>query len=183
MFKIFCVFLIMSRVLAKVIQLSQGIRSWQIIRRQPVLWLGLVLAALIVGFIITLQTAEAQGDLFSFTTVGNGLIWAFSQLFLAVARLMMSLTVFFLQLFIQLAAYNNFIDAPPVVIGWLMVRDVANMFFVVALLVIAFGTILGLEQYEWKKTLLKLILAAIFINFSKLFVHHRKSFINLLMVF
>lgn len=149
----------MSRVLAKV---------KRVFKRQPILWLGLFLAIIVTGFIFTLQPAAAAPDLISFTTIANGVIWAFTNILLALARLGMSVMVFFLQLFIQLAAYNNFIDAPPVVIGWLMVRDVANMFFVVALLVIAFGTILGLEQYEWKKTLMKLILAAIFINFSKL---------------
>ncbi len=57
---------------------------------------------------------------------------------------------------------------PTVRIGWAMVRDVANMFFVVVLLAIAFGTILGVEQYQWNKTLVKMILAAIFVNFSNL---------------
>ncbi len=102
------------------------------------------------------------------TTIGNGLIYGFTYIMLALARFFMSISIFFLQFFIEIAKYNNFIDAPPVVIGWLMVRDVANMFFVVILLIIAFATILGLEQYEWKKTLIKLVLAAIFINFSKL---------------
>jgi hypothetical protein len=40
--------------------------------------------------------------------------------------------------------------------------------FLVVLLVTAIGLILGAEQYEWKKTLVKFILAAVFINFSKM---------------
>jgi hypothetical protein len=48
-----------------------------------------------------------------------------------------------------------------------MVRDVTNMFFVIILLVIAFGTILGLEQYEYKKLLFKMIAAAVIVNFSR----------------
>ncbi|HNU96367.1 MAG TPA: hypothetical protein PKH95_03080, partial [Candidatus Magasanikbacteria bacterium] len=43
-----------------------------------------------------------------------------------------------------------------------------NMFFVVILLVIAFGTVLGLEQYEWKKLMIKLLFAAVLVNFSRL---------------
>lgn len=100
--------------------------------------------------------------------VVNAIITALSWVFLKVGELFIGITVFFLDFFIEIAAYNNFSGAPPVLIGWFMIRDLANMFFVIMLLVIAFGTILGLEQYEWKKTLAKLILAAILINFSKL---------------
>jgi hypothetical protein len=84
------------------------------------------------------------------------------------STIFMKFAIFFLELFINLAKYNNYVNAPTVIIGWLLVRDIANMFFVVVLLVIAIGTILGIEQYEWKKTLVKFVFAAIFINFSKL---------------
>ncbi|MFA6427605.1 MAG: hypothetical protein WCW16_04140 [Candidatus Magasanikbacteria bacterium] len=91
-----------------------------------------------------------------------------SWMILGIAQICIALTVFFLRFFITLASYNNYIDTAVVQLGWTMVRDVANMFFVVALLVIAFATILGLEQYEWKKGLAKLIMMALFINFSNL---------------
>ena len=98
----------------------------------------------------------------------GGLIEGVSWIMLTVAQICIALTVFFLRFFITLASYNNYIDVSVVKLGWAMVRDVANMFFVVALLVIAFATILGLEQYEWKKGLIKLIVMAVFINFSNL---------------
>ncbi|HNX58381.1 MAG TPA: hypothetical protein PKK43_04740, partial [Spirochaetota bacterium] len=66
-----------------------------------------------------------------------------------------------------IASYQNFIGSPAVVQGWVIVRDVCNMFFVVVLLIIAFGTILHLENYSYKKWLPKLILMAVLINFSK----------------
>ncbi len=93
---------------------------------------------------------------------------ALSWIMLTIANIALQLTIFFLRFFIMLASYNNFIDVDVVQLGWIMVRDLANMFFVIALLVIAFGTILGLEEYEWKKNLVKLILSAIVINFSNL---------------
>jgi len=68
---------------------------------------------------------------------------------------------------IYIAQYNNFIAAPAVINGWVIVRDLCNMFFVVILLIIAFATILRLENYSYKKWLPKLILMAILINFSK----------------
>lgn len=70
---------------------------------------------------------------------------------------------------IEVASYSDFIHAEAVNKGWVVVRDVCNMFFVVILLVIAFATILGKEEYSAKKNLPKLIMAAVLINFSKMF--------------
>ncbi len=66
-----------------------------------------------------------------------------------------------------IASYQNFIGSQAVFEGWAIVRDLSNMFFVVILLVIAFSTILHLENYSYKKWLPKLILMAVLINFSK----------------
>jgi len=68
---------------------------------------------------------------------------------------------------IFITTYQHFIDSQAVVMGWVIVRDVCNMFFVVILMIIAFGTILHLENYSYKKWLPKLILMAVLINFSK----------------
>ncbi len=75
--------------------------------------------------------------------------------------------VLVMKVLVIVAQYSNFIHAPAVVSGWVIVRDVCNMFFVLILLVIAFGTILKLENYSYKKYLPKLILMAILINFSR----------------
>jgi len=96
------------------------------------------------------------------------IVEAISSMLLGLATVAMALTIFFLRYFITLASYNNYIDVSVVKLGWVMVRDVANMFFVVSLLVIAFATILGVEKYEWKKGLVKLVIMAILINFSNL---------------
>ncbi|MFA6410658.1 MAG: hypothetical protein WCW26_03745 [Candidatus Buchananbacteria bacterium] len=63
--------------------------------------------------------------------------------------------------------YNGFVTATPVIIGWTLVRDVCNLFFVLILLVIALGTILRVESYNFKKLLPKVLLLAILINFSR----------------
>ncbi len=68
---------------------------------------------------------------------------------------------------IYIASYQNFINVQVVILGWETVRDIANMFFVVVLMIIAFGTILHLENYDYKKWLPKLIIMAVLINFSK----------------
>lgn len=68
---------------------------------------------------------------------------------------------------VKVAAYNKFLDATAVVIGWVIVRDLANMFFILILLVISIATILRVEAYSYKKLLPKLLLMAVLINFSK----------------
>ena len=50
--------------------------------------------------------------------------------------------------------------------GWTITRDIVNMFFILALVVIAFATILRIETYGIKTLLPKLILIALLINFS-----------------
>lgn len=68
---------------------------------------------------------------------------------------------------LAVAEYQVFIKVPVVEKGWVVVRDFCNMFFVVVLMIISFGTILHLENYNYKKWLPKLILMAVLINFSK----------------
>ncbi len=92
----------------------------------------------------------------------------FASILLQIASLFLKIALFFLTFIIELASYNGYLDATAVTVGWVMVRDITNMFFVVALLLIAFGTILGIEQYEWKKLLIKFVLAAVLVNFSRL---------------
>jgi len=68
---------------------------------------------------------------------------------------------------ILIASYQDFIGSQAVILGWVIVRDICNMFFVILLLIIAFGTILNIPDYSYKKWLPKLILMAVLINFSK----------------
>lgn len=89
-------------------------------------------------------------------------------LIMSIAQMCIQLTIFFLEFFIDVASFHSFTEVKIVELGWSMVRDVANMFFVVVLLVIAFATILGIDSYEMKSLMPKFILMAILINFSKL---------------
>lgn len=72
-----------------------------------------------------------------------------------------------IDILIKIGGYNDFVDAQMVVIGWQVVRDICNIGFILGLLVIAFGTILRIQTYHYKTTLLKLLLMALLINFSK----------------
>ena len=53
--------------------------------------------------------------------------------------------------------------------GWNIVKELCNFILIIILLFIAFGTILRVESYNYKYLLVKLIVAALLINFSGLF--------------
>lgn len=127
-----------------------------------------ILLLVVIGVFFVVTPAQANNIIDIGTGALNAILRGASYIFLTLAKLAISFTIFALEFFIKVAQYNNYVDAPTVLVGWIMVRDVANMFFVIALLLIAFGTMMGLENYMWTKTLVKLILAAVFINFSNL---------------
>lgn len=68
---------------------------------------------------------------------------------------------------VQVAQFGNIINVPTVIEGWVIIRDLCNMLFILILLIIAFATILRVESYSWKKVLPKLLIMAILINFSR----------------
>lgn len=98
------------------------------------------------------------------TTVINLIVGNLCALLVSVVGLVFTVVI---SILIKIAQYNNFVNSPPVDLGWGIVRDLCNMFFVVILLVIAFGTVLKIETYHYKRLLPKLLLMALLINFSK----------------
>ena len=73
-----------------------------------------------------------------------------------------------IKLLISVAQYNDFINSAAVSKGWIIIRDVFNIGFVLILLVIAFATVLNIEKYSYKRLLGGFLLAAVLVNFSKL---------------
>ncbi len=69
----------------------------------------------------------------------------------------------------MLRGTQGFLDSELVTVGWSVVRDTANMFFILILLVIAFGTILRLEALglTYKRLLTPMIVAILLVNFSR----------------
>jgi hypothetical protein len=67
-----------------------------------------------------------------------------------------------------LMVYNDFVESDAVELGWTLIRDVANLFFVLILLAVAIATILKVESYNFKRFLPKILIMAVLVNFSKL---------------
>lgn len=68
---------------------------------------------------------------------------------------------------IGLFQYTNFVNATIVTVGWNLVRDITNMVFVIMFLVMAFYTVLGKDEYSARKFLVRLVIAAVAVNFSR----------------
>lgn len=96
-----------------------------------------------------------------------GVIGDIGQLIL---KLLGTLLGILIEQLVGIFGFNNFtnLKAPPAVhIGWTIIRDLSNMMFIVALMVIAFGTILKIQSYHARSLLTKMIIMAVLINFSK----------------
>jgi hypothetical protein len=96
--------------------------------------------------------------------------------------LMGKLLIIFINMVVAIAQYDEFVDSRAVSIGWVMIRDLTNIFFVVVMLVIALGTLFNVQTYEYKKLLPKLILAVILVNFSKMIVGMAIDFGQMIML-
>lgn len=119
-----------------------------------------VFACLIIFFPHVVFAQEDQVTVFFAKIIGKLLEWYIA--------LFGGLMTFVMNLVVRVAMYNGFDDASAVKIGWVLMRDLANMALVVILLSMAFGTLLNqggkLGDY---KSLPKFAIIAIVINFSK----------------
>lgn len=73
-----------------------------------------------------------------------------------------------INILIAVAQYNGFSDAEAIKRGWVILRDIGNIFFIIVLMVIAFATILKIENYRYNRLLGRLIIMAVLVNFSKM---------------
>jgi|GEM_PF-971195 len=98
----------------------------------------------------------------------NWVIAIIAKLVIWLAEALGFVLIFLIDFLIKIVQYNNFVKATPVQIGWPLIRDTMNMFFIVVVLVSAFATIIGYpKEFRYRDVLPKLLLMAVLINFSK----------------
>jgi hypothetical protein len=124
-----------------------------------------------------MDTVSASLNQFSGKAVLQGAADALSGIVLGVVIGVLAVIAAFCKSFVEFGAQvldftlnpslYNFTSNTMIVQGWVMVRDICNLFFLLVLLFIAMCTILKIEKYHAKKTLLMLIIMALLINFSK----------------
>ncbi len=130
-------------------------------RRRLILVLAVVLA---IGGLAGPALADTNPVV---NVVGNTIFLLLSTIVMAMTKLFASLTGIFISLLVVVARYNTFLNAPIVQAGWPIVRDLMNMVFIIALLIISAGTVLRLQNYRYNRLLGKLIIMALLVNFSK----------------
>jgi len=84
-----------------------------------------------------------------------------------IAAVLTSAIVLLIDVMVPVMTYNEFTNNHVVSAGWAIVRDTVNMFFVVVLIIIAFGTIFGHSRFKWQQQVPQLMIMALVINFSK----------------
>lgn len=147
---------------------------------------GLILAVIIVGLFLFLPNSGLAQS-YTDTNFGGGLagtaLAIIANIILGIIKFLgASVLIPLINLMVNIIQYNTFLDSYAVQIGWPLVRDIANMFFVVIFLVIAFSTILNISSYHYKSTLFKLIMMALLINFSKLITGFLIDFAQVIML-
>ncbi|MFZ5390890.1 MAG: hypothetical protein ACOZAJ_01265, partial [Patescibacteria group bacterium] len=136
--------------------------------KKPAILIGLGLI-LLAGF-VPLMASASFGS------------WLGQNLILPLAEFIGGLTVSLIGILIGIVQYNDFINAPAVAKGWVVVRDVANMFVIVVMLVIAFATVFRIEEYQYKKLLSKLLIMSVLVNFSKMLTGFFIDFAQVIML-
>ncbi len=99
--------------------------------------------------------------------IGNFIAWGVYLIVFIVTWLLnnvIALIVYFITIILQLNA--NVVMSNAVQSGFAVTLSVANLGFVLGIIIIAIATILHRETYGIKKTLWKLVVAAILVNFS-----------------
>ena len=86
------------------------------------------------------------------------------------AIISLEVTVRILEWIISNPQWLDIHNSVIVTAGWELCKNLANMFLLLIFLVIAFGFILRIESVQSRKSLPRLIIVALLINFSRLFV-------------
>lgn len=151
---------VFARIIAALLWLEKRLEP---IAKHPLGRVGLVLFFVMLGFSPAQTVYAAEGGPGVFETI----LLYIANIALSVAVVLSKLVIVIIQVLIPVMLYNNFSNSPVVTAGWAIVRDTVNMFFVIVLIAIAFGTIFGNEKFKWQQQMTKLMIFAIVINFSK----------------
>ena len=99
--------------------------------------------------------------------LASGLTSLLSWLFVAFINVVGNLLLKAIDILIKIANYGDFLNAPIVEKGWVVIRDLGNIALVFAVLAMAFATIFKRGAYQFSSIMVKILVAALLINFSK----------------
>lgn len=147
-----------------------------------------VLFCLFLGLVFPSQVVQAQGFV-------GGILGALLAIPILFISIVLQVLLFVSNLIVSLASallgwvlspyfmsmpytYGGIVD-----IGWPIVRDLVNMLFIVALVIIGLSTALRIKEYQAQKALPLLIIIAILINFTPVICGFILDAVNIFMNF
>lgn len=115
-----------------------------------------------------------------FASIPVGVVWAVVYAINTVINTALYLSSYILDQFFFYNVVLNPNNMPAVLQGWSIVRDIANGLFILIVLWVALTIIFSLEQYGGRRLLFRIIVVALLINFSLVFVSVTFGFANAL---
>jgi hypothetical protein len=119
------------------------------------------------------DTVPGNGSVTSSPSTGSGLVGLINDIITAIASFIISILY---QIFakiviptiVAILSVRTYADTfvNVIYVGWQILRNVSNIVFIIALIVIGLATLFRTSGYEYKHLLVELILAALLVNFS-----------------
>ena len=106
------------------------------------------------------QTVEAS-------ILGNIVVKGISYIVQMLISLFGKLAIQLIHILILVAGYNSYMTAPAITTGWVILRDMANLFFVALILVVSIGSIVNPERFKGPQQVFRILLFALLVNFSR----------------
>lgn len=125
-----------------------------------------VIAVVLVLAPVHFAQADGGFSLFSLDSISETFVSKLAYIFFTLIGNGINALVKVLNSVLHMAIYSDSVNAPVVYQSWTIMRDFANMFFIIALIVMAFATIFDIAQYSAKALIGKFLIAALLINFS-----------------
>lgn len=125
-----------------------------------------VIAAVLVLAPAHFAQADGGFSLFSLDSISETFVSKLAYIFFTLIGNGINALVKVLNSVLHMAIYSDSVNAPVVYQSWTIMRDFANMSFIIALIVMAFATIFDIAQYSAKALIGKFLIAALLINFS-----------------
>lgn len=147
-----------------------------LIREYPKTTTGVLVVVLsVLVFVAWAQAVNAWDPLEALKDAGKTVLASLISIVTMILYYVLVVPLFWLiavviQVMVEVASWQLFINEPAVVAGWTIARDLVNVGFIAVLLYIAFGTVISYKSVNWQKDLVKLITAVVLVNFSRMIV-------------
>jgi hypothetical protein len=102
-------------------------------------------------------------------TVGKALLWCVNVVLSAIWEIigiLLAVAGLIFDRVVDPDIFTKIMNLSAITLGWKIVRDFLNIFFILVLLFSAFCTIFQVDKYNLKKILLTLVIMALLVNFS-----------------